>query len=433
VRQRWLCIGVLAAALAAAGSALGAGGDMISGSTVTIYSSLPRTGASGGQARAIENGAKLALRDRGNKVGRYSVVYKQLDDALASCGCADEGRGRKNAKRAAADATTIGYIGEYNSGISKVSIPILNKAGIAQVSPSNTYVGLTSSEPGSVKDEPAKYYPTGRRTYARVQPNDVIQGGALVTAAREDGCASVDVFDSKTVYSRGMAANIRRAAKAAGLKVRSSRSYDPNAASYRSLAKTTKAPCVIQNGEIESNGVQLLMEVAAAHRKTKLYGADGICLDDTANPKRGGLSAKVGARFKCTIAALDPNAYGPAGRKFFDDYKKAYNIKGNPDPYAIYGYESMALLLDAAQRAADSSGGGGPPPYQSPLLHAAAAGDLTRDAVVNALFATKNRDSVLGTYSIDANGDTTLTDYGLYRISKKRLYFDRVLKAQRPG
>jgi len=35
---------------------------------------------------------------------------------------------------------------------------------------------------------------------------------------------------------------------------------------------------------------------------------------------------------------------------------------------------------------------------------------------VKELFATKNRKSVLGTYSIDANGDTSLTDYGLYVV-----------------
>ena len=40
----------------------------------------------------------------------------------------------------------------------------------------------------------------------------------------------------------------------------------------------------------------------------------------------------------------------------------------------------------------------------------------TREGVLKALFATKDRDSVLGTYSIDENGDTTLTDYGLYKV-----------------
>ena len=39
---------------------------------------------------------------------------------------------------------------------------------------------------------------------------------------------------------------------------------------------------------------------------------------------------------------------------------------------------------------------------------------------IKALFAAKDRQSVLGTYSIDANGDTTLTDYGLYEVKPTR-------------
>jgi branched-chain amino acid transport system substrate-binding protein len=43
------------------------------------------------------------------------------------------------------------------------------------------------------------------------------------------------------------------------------------------------------------------------------------------------------------------------------------------------------------------------------------------------LFAIKHRVSVLGTYSIDARGDTTITDYGLYEVARSRLRFERVL------
>ena len=64
-----------------------------------------------------------------------------------------------------------------------MTIPILNKGGLAQISPANTYVGLTTDEPGSEQGEPDKYYPTGERTYARIVPKDTIQGAALATAA----------------------------------------------------------------------------------------------------------------------------------------------------------------------------------------------------------------------------------------------------------
>ncbi len=400
----------LALAVSACGKSSGGANAKITGSTVTVYSSLPEQGASGDQAKAIENGARLALQNRGNKIGKYTVVYKPLDDSLASTGAADEGKGAQNARTAVQNKNAIGYVGEYNSGISKVTIPILNKAGIAQVSPANTYVGLTSTAPGHEPGEPSKYYPTGKRTYARVVPKDTIQAAALVTAAKQDGCSAIAVFNSKTTYSAGLARNIGLAAPKVGLKIVANDAYDPKAANYRSLVSKVKTPCAIQTGEIEQNGVQLMKDVAAANPGVKLYGADGICLNASADPKKG-VPQNLAGQFKCTIATLDPKSFGPEGKRFFSEYQRQFR-QPHPDPYAIYGYESMSLLLDAAKKAA-------------------ATGSLTRQKVVNEIFATKNRNSVLGTYSIDKNGDTTLTDYGLYKVVGKTLTFDRVIKANK--
>jgi branched-chain amino acid transport system substrate-binding protein len=408
-----ICIAALAVGVSACGDDDGGGGggatEAISGTKLTIYSSLPEQGASGGQAKAIENGAKLALEAKNGKIGKYTITYKPLDDSLASTGKADEGKGAQNARTAVQDKSAIGYVGEYNSGISKVTIPILNKAGITQISPANTYVGLTSDAPGHEPGEPDKYYPTGKRNYARVVPKDTIQAAAMVSAAKDDGCKTIHVFNSKTTYSAGLARNIALAApKVGGVKITGNDAYDPNASNYRSQAANVKADCAIQTGEIESNGGQVLKDVAAAKKGIKMFGADGICLNASADPTKG-IPENIAAQFKCTIATLDPKTFGPEGKKFFADFSKNYNEE-SPDPYAIYGYESMALLLDAIERATQS-------------------GDLTRQKVTDAVFQTKDRDSVLGTYSIDQNGDTTLTDYGLYKIEGGKLTFDRKLEA----
>jgi branched-chain amino acid transport system substrate-binding protein len=50
--------------------------------------------------------------------------------------------------------------------------------------------------------------------------------------------------------------------------------------------------------------------------------------------------------------------------------------------------------------------------------------------MIEALFGTKGRESVLGTYDIDENGDTTLTDYGVYTIEGGELQFDQTIQAQ---
>ena len=412
MRLRWLviavCVAGLAVAVSACGSSSTGANTKISGSTLTVYSSLPEQGASGDQAKAIENGARLAVENRGAKIGKYTVTYKSLDDSLASTGAADEGKGAQDARTAVQNKSTIGYIGEYNSGISKVTIPILNKAGIPQISPANTYVGLTSNAAGSEPGEPGKYYPTGKRTYVRVVPKDTVQSAALVTAAKQDGCASAAVFNSKTTYSAGLARNIGLAAPKAGLKIVANVAYDPKAANYRSLVAKIHTPCAIVTGEIEQNGVQVMKDVAAANPGVKLYGADGICLNASADPKKG-VPPNLASQFKCTIATLDPIRAGAESQQFYTTYKQKYHTP-HPDPYAIYGYEAMALLLDSVKKAQ-------------------ASGSLTRQKVVNELFATKNRNSALGTYSIDKNGDTTTTDYGLYKISGKALTFDRAIKA----
>ena len=62
------------------------------------------------------------------------------------------------------------------------------------------------------------------------------------------------------------------------------------------------------------------------------------------------------------------------------------------------------------------------------ILDAYAAGARDRAALANAFFNTRDRDSILGRYSIDANGDPTTARYGIYGVSKRgRLTFDRAV------
>src|SRR5436853_526353 len=107
--------------------------------------------------------------------------------------------------KAGAEAKAAFYIGECNSGCSEVSIPILNPGGIPQVSPANTYVGLTTNLPGSAPGEPQKYYPTGTRTYLRIVPIDSIQAAADLIAMKNAGCTKVAVANDKEAYGQGLA------------------------------------------------------------------------------------------------------------------------------------------------------------------------------------------------------------------------------------
>jgi branched-chain amino acid transport system substrate-binding protein len=376
---------------------------------VTIYSSYPLQGAGRRQSIAAVNGAKLALEQAGGKAGNVTVTYKPLDDATAQAANWTPEQTSANARKAAQDESTAVYLGEFNSGATAVSLPILNEAGIAQISPSNTAVGLTSDEPGANPGEPDKYYPTGQRTFARIVPKDTIQGAALATLMKEDGCTNVQLLNDKEVYGAGLARNIEGSAKAQGLKIISNEDTDKNAANYRSLAAAAKsagADCMVFSGITANNAVQVFKDFAAALPGAKLYGPDGVA-DSGFAGKDEGIPAEVAARTKVTIATLSPDQYPPDGQKFFEDYTTKYG-EANPDPYAIYGYETMSLALDAIERSQTGE----------------------KADVVKALYETKDRQSVLGTYSIDANGDTTLTDYGIYAIKDGELVFDKTIKAQ---
>jgi branched-chain amino acid transport system substrate-binding protein len=387
----------------------GGEGQAAATKAVTIYSSYPLQGAGRAQSEAAVNGAKLALQQAHGKAGNITVTYKPLDDSTAQAGTWTPEATSANARKAAQDKSTAVYLGEFNSGATAVSLPILNEAGIAQISPSNTAVGLTTDEPGATPGEPDKYYPTGKRTFARIVPKDTIQGAALATLMKQDGCTRVQLLNDKEVYGAGLARNVEASAKAQGLSITSNDAIDKNAPNYRALAakaKSAGADCMLFSGITANNGAQVFKDFAAALPKAKLYGPDGVADTTFASPKEG-VPTKVAARTKVTIATLSPDQYPPAGQAFFKDYTKRYGDP-NPNPYAIYGYETMQLALDAIKRSKTGA----------------------RADVIKALFATRDRQSVLGTYSIDANGDTSLTDYGVYSIKNGNLVFDQTIKAK---
>ncbi len=429
MRVRWLAVlscllGVFALGLVACGGddeeSVGGGdsgsSEVVQGNSLTIYSSLPLQGTSKGQSEAVISGEKLALKEAGNKVGKFNIKYVSLDDSTAqNPGTADEGQTAQNARKAVQDKTTIFYLGEFNSGGSKVSIPILNKAGIPQISPANTYVGLTVAQPpGTEPGEPQKYYPSKTRTYARVVPKDDIQGAALVTTMKEDGCKSVHIFNDKTTYGAGLARNIELSAKDQGLEIAGNDGTDKNAPNYRSLAAKVQADCFVGSGVTGENYVQVFKDVAQAAPNAKLYGPDGVAEEAFTNPAKGGIPADVGARTKITVATLGLEEFkkrnNAEAEKFFTDFEAEYG-DSSPDPYAIYGYETMALALATLEAVGDKAN--------------------DREAVrAQLLENTKDRESALGVYSIDENGDTTLTDYGLYTIQDGLPTFEKVIKAQ---
>jgi branched-chain amino acid transport system substrate-binding protein len=367
--------------------------------TIDIYSSLPLQGASSAQTGPLVNGIKLALSEAGGKAGSFTVNYQSLDDSTAQAGKWDPTQTAANARKVATDSKAVYYIGEFNSGASEVSIPILNQGAIPQVSPANTYVGLTTNEPGSAAGEPTKYYPSGKRTYLRIVPRDTIQAAAGLLTMKHDGCTKVAVANDKEAYGAGLAALLELEKAKYGVTIVGNTGIDPTSPNFRSYAASIKAQgadCFYFAGIVSNGAVQITKDVNAALPNAKIYGGDGVCTSSYTGASMHGVPASIAPKIQCTVATQNLEAY-PGGKQFLASYKAKYGTS-SPDPYAIYGFEVMKLGLDTI----------------------AGLGSKGSDkaAVLSALFATKSRSSVLGTYGFDANGDTTLKSYGLYKVGK---------------
>jgi len=388
MQKRWTAAVAVVSALALLVGACGggtSGGGASTAKTVKIMSSLPMTGASRTQTVEIVNSIQMAIAD--TKINNVTVQFEALDDATAAKGSWDAAQEAENARKAINDKSVVAYIGTYNSGAAKVSIPLLNQAGLVMVSPANTYPGLTKPGKGEA-NEPNTYYPNGKRNYARVVPADDLQGAVGAVWAKDLGAKKVYIVHDTQLYGKGIADVFRAKAKDIGLTEAGYEGAD-KADNYRALANKVKdsgADFVYYGGIVDNNPAVLLKDLRAVLPSIKFMGPDGINCSEFL--KQAGPSADQNVY--STFGGVPPEKYtGKAA-----DWLKAYNAKynnNNPNPYAIYGYEAAKVVLAAI----------------------AASGDKADDraTVLSNTMGTKNYDGVLGKWSFDANGDTTLTQF----------------------
>jgi branched-chain amino acid transport system substrate-binding protein len=354
--------------------------------TIKIVSSLPRTGSSKGQTDTIVNAFKMALDEAQNKVGGATVTYQDLDDATAAKGQWDAAQEAQNANQALNDADVMVYIGTFNSGAAKVSIPILCKANVGMISPANTYPGLTKKVEGAVEaNEPDVYYEGCKRNYTRVVPSDEIQGAAAANWSKQLGATKVYVLDDTQLYGHGIAVVYANTAPKVGLQVVGGpEGIDDKASDYRALAQKVRqsgADMVFFGGITQANAGKLWQDLRATlGNDVKLMGPDGIleqAFIDAAGPAAEGTYV--------TFGGVPPSKLTGAGQQWYQKYKQQFNSE--PEAYAAYGYESMKVALDAINR----------------------ANRKDRAAIRDAIFATRNYTGALGMWSFTDTGDTTLT------------------------
>lgn len=339
---------------------------------------------------------QLAVQDAGGRAGRFRIRVVVHDEASSQDDNTDPDRVRRNAEKAARDPSAIAYVGDVNSGSTAISAPILNRAGLLQVTPTSTYVGLTRSE-GAAPGEPEVYRPSGRRTLARVVPADHAQARAGIVYAREMRVKRLGVAADESLYGQGLAKLVLAAARDLDLDAVSAGKGGSLEAQARRLRAAGADALYVAACAPPGD----LIDLAEAHGDAKLFTGDCyVSLNsDISRPV-----PHLDGRFFVTGPGGGLE-HTPAGGRWFKRWRELVGTV--PDEKLLFSYEAVAAVLAAIERAGPRGG--------------------DRASVVREFFATRDRESILGRYSIDAHGDTTLRSYGGFAIRDGRLRFDRVL------
>src|SRR3954463_109689 len=359
-----------------------------------LASDLPLQGSGRTQTIEMTKAIQFILAGAGWKAGKWNIGYQSCDDATAQAGKWDSAKCSQNANNYARNKDVIGVIGTFNSGCAGIIIPILNRAPggpIAMVSPANTYTGLTAKGPGTAPGEPQKYYPTGKRNYARVVAQDQYQGAADALLAQRLHVKSIYVLNDKQAYGLGVASNFRHAAVRLGIKIAGFEAIDPKASSYEALASKIKdkgVQAVFVGSLVCENGGKLIKDPRTTlGPNVKLLLPDGFT--PISSVVEGAGAAAEGAYV--SVAGLPNSKLTGKGRAFLAAFTKVAHKA--PDPYSVYAAQATIAMLSAIAR---SNG--------------------TRSDVTKKIFTTNLRGSITGNLKFNVQGDVSGGPVAIYRI-----------------
>lgn len=366
-----------------------------SSTEIHVYSSLPRQGSNTEQTDTLVEQIRNTLD--GKKVGNFTIKYTDLDDSSAAKnGDWDGAVAQSNANTAAADPDAMVFIGHYNSGAAKLTIPILNAACLVMISPANTYPGLTVAVEGVTEPgEPESYYPGGFRNYTRVIATDDKQGAAGAEWAKRLGATKAYVLDDTQVYGKGLARAWALHANKIGLTVvspnQTSEGFDAAATDYAALVQKIKASGadVVYIGSITGQNTGKLWKDlrGVLGADFKIMSGDGVFEKSWYDG-----AGTAGNGTYLTFGGVGPDQLTGAGKTWFEEYKTSHG-GDSPSTYTAYGNAAAAVALDALTR----------------------AGTNDRYEVLKAVFATE-LDTVLGKMSFNENGDSELVAITGYQV-----------------
>ncbi len=339
---------VLSCALVLAALVAGCGGSTpeeteTPDDALTIYSSLPLQGPGAERSRDIVDGEKLALAASGGRIGPLTISYRSLDDAGPEGGWKPD-ETVDAARAAAADVTTIAYLGDFEAGATALSLPTTNAAGVLQVSPGTSYDGFTGGR-GAGTGEPEKYEPSGARTYARIPPPDAAQAAAMAAVLDEHGCRRAAVLTAESAFEVSLGELVADVLARRGVRVAHTEQVraDPELEAHADAAQAVVdagARCVAFAGTIVDEPASLLEALRAADPALRFVLPMGLADAELAR-------ALAPVAEATTIVGPPPPSTGFAER-FAEEFGR------QPGPWAQYGHTAMRRVLEAIEAAGEN-------------------------------------------------------------------------------
>jgi branched-chain amino acid transport system substrate-binding protein len=373
---------------------------------IRVYTSWPLQGSMQPEGDSMLAAAQLALDHyledhNGEGPAGFAVEIVPLDDASPTTGSWDGTIEAENAQRCVNDPQCLVYFGTYNSGAAKVSIPITNEAGIAQITPANTYPGLT--HPWD-EGEPDIYRPSGEVNYFRTNPTDDLQGWSAAAWTQCLGFESVYLLDDRQLYGKGIADAFEQRAGEIGLNIAGRSGVESTDIDFRALitdVRRSGAELVFGGFVIDSGGPQIIQQMDALglfDAGVKFMGPDGL-VNPALAEQVGGAEVLEGNTY-FTFPGLTPSQLTTeSGLRFVEDFVERNGYE--PSPWSVYAYQAMQVILDSIER----------------------AGEADRAAILEEMRSTADFEGITGVFSFDENGDTTLTVLGSYDFAENDFQF----------
>lgn len=354
----------------------------------------------GGDAHIVQgiwHGVSVATatwRGRFKKVGLNLLAPLTLDDAKSDGSGVDAAKEASNARTCLSSPVNMGYIGTLNSSMAQVSEPILNRGGMAMISPANTNPVLTNPQ---LRGTYEPFTASGRLkypTYYRVVTTDALQGPVGAIYMKKLGIKNFFLVDDQQTYGAGLAQHMSTWAKlrlgmsevGSGHLDTSSTASTATSASAVAREVVQKNPQAIYCGCDEPYSGPMLKAARRAGFKGFYFGGDAI--NDVSFGTFAGGNANLSQTYSTTVGnpAATPKSFTNLEHKFYPGW-----VAG---PYDALSFDASNVVLQAI--------------YKAKTAGALKGGNFQRRAAILKYIKNGSFSGTVGKFHFDKDGDTSL-------------------------